>query len=60
MICDFWIGLFLGEDDAIVATQVHISKEPEQPVIICIKITILEGFVLCLPKGVNKLLTLIM
>ena len=59
MISDFWRRLFLREDDAIVATQVHIGKESQQSVIIRIKITILERLVLGLPEGVNKLLALI-
>ena len=42
----------------IVSTQVHKGKETQQPIVVGIEIAILEGFVLGIPEGINKLLLL--
>ena len=46
-------------DDLVVSAQVHEGEETEQPVVVGIEITILEGLVLGIPESIHKLLTLI-
>ena len=52
--------LFPGWNDAVIATEVHESKETQQSVVVGIEVAVLEGFVLGFPESVDKLLALIM
>ncbi len=52
--------LFPRRNDAVIAAEVHESKETQQSVVVSIEIAILEGHVLGFPEGIDKLLALIM
>ena len=49
----------LRGDDTVVAAQVHEGKEAEQTVVVGIEVAVVERNVLGIPKGINKLLALV-